>query len=234
MPALAALDRVLRTRVFYACVFVACLVPGVLVAWHFYDAVTTGNIEVLGADPVKETLHRTGFYALTLVLCALAVTPLRRFLGLNGLQRVRRMVGVWAFAYACLHLSTYLVFDQLCYSNSTCQWHDIGVDFTRRPFIYMGLIAFLLLLVLAVTSTNGWIRRLGKRWTTIHRAIYVAAFAAVIHYKWGQKSDFRLPFTYLGVLVALMGARVVLTVRKRRSAALARARRGSDRPTDRA
>ena len=211
----AEIDRVLRTRWFYWAVFAACLMPGAILGWQFYQAAVNGVMGSLGADPVKETLHTLGLYALTLVLVALAVTPLRRFFGLNGLQRVRRMIGVWAFAYAVLHVTTYLTFDQLCYSPSTCQWHDVWVDFTKRPFIFMGLLAFTILLVLAVTSTNGWIRRLGKRWTTIHRWIYVAAVAAVIHFKWGQKSDFRLPFTYLGILLLLLGARVVLTVQKR-------------------
>ena len=225
MTAPAAVDRALKARAFSWAVFVACLVPGLVLAWSFYQAATGTNPDALGPDPVKETLHTTGRYALTLVLLALTVTPARRFLGLNGLQKVRRMLGLWGYTYAVLHVSTYLVFQQLCYSPSTCQWHDIWVDFTKRQFTFVGLLAFTLLTILAVTSTNGWIRRLGKRWTTIHRAVYVAAVAAVVHFVWGQKSDIRLPLVYAAALAVLLGARVVLTIQKRRLRA-AGARRG--------
>jgi sulfoxide reductase heme-binding subunit YedZ len=222
MTLLAPVDRVLRTRAFYWSVFAACLIPGAILAWQFYQAATGAKPDALGSDPVKETLHTTGRYAITLVLLALTVTPARRFLGLNALQKVRRMVGVWGFVYATLHLSTYLIFDQLCYSPSTCQWHDIWVDFTKRKFTFMGLTAYTVLLLLAVTSTNGWIRRLGKRWTSLHRWIYVGAVAAAIHFVWGQKSAIRLPLEYSAVLAVLLGARVVLTIQKRQAKAAQR------------
>jgi sulfoxide reductase heme-binding subunit YedZ len=215
MPVSSAVDRVLRTRFFYWSAFVACLLPGLVLAWKFGQAATGAAPDALGPDPVKETLHTTGRYALTLVLLALSVTPARRFFGLNGLQKIRRMLGLWSFSYAVLHVSTYLVFDQLCYSPSTCQWHDIWVDFTKRQFTFVGLLAFSILLLLALTSTNGWIRRLGKRWQTIHRLVYVAAIAAVVHFIWGQKSDIRLPLEYATVLALLLGARVYLSWRKR-------------------
>jgi sulfoxide reductase heme-binding subunit YedZ len=215
MPVSSAVDRVLRTRFFYWSAFTACLLPGLVLAWKFGQAATGAAPDALGPDPVKETLHTTGRYALTLVLLALSVTPARRFFGLNGLQKIRRMLGLWSFSYAVLHVSTYLVFDQLCYSPSTCQWHDIWVDFTKRQFTFVGLLAFSILLLLALTSTNGWIRRLGKRWQTIHRLVYVAAIAAVVHFIWGQKSDIRLPLEYATVLALLLGARVYLSWRKR-------------------
>jgi len=211
----SAVDRVLRTRAFYWTAFVACLLPGVVLAWKFGQAATGATPDALGPDPVKETLHTTGRYALTLLLVALTVTPARRFLGLNGLQKARRMFGLWSFTYAVLHVSTYLVFDQLCYSPRTCQWHDIWVDFTKRQFTFVGLLAFSILLVLALTSTNGWIRRLGKRWQAIHRLVYVAAVAAVVHFVWGQKSDIRLPLEYATVLALLFIARVYLSWQKR-------------------
>jgi sulfoxide reductase heme-binding subunit YedZ len=220
----SAVDRVLRTRVFYWTAFAACLLPGLVLAWKFVQAATGATPDALGPDPVKETLHTTGRYALTMLLVALSVTPARRFFGLNGLQKARRMFGLWSFTYAVLHVSTYLVFDQLCYSPSTCQWHDIWVDFTKRQFTFVGLLAFSILLVLALTSTNGWIRRLGRRWQTIHRLVYVAAVAAVVHFIWGQKSDIRLPLEYAGVLALLFGARVYLSWQKRRGLALPRKR----------
>lgn len=219
------LDRVLRTRAFYWTVFVACLVPGLILAWRFSQAAFGVNPDALGADPVKETLHTTGRYALTLVLLALTVTPVRRFFGLNGAQKVRRMLGLWGFTYAVLHVTTYLVFDQLCYSPSTCQWHDIWVDFTKRQFTFVGLLAFSILLILALTSTNGWIRRLGKRWQTIHRLVYVAAVAAVIHFIWGQKSNIRLPLVYAAILAVLLAARVYLSWQKRTAGLRVKARR---------
>jgi sulfoxide reductase heme-binding subunit YedZ len=211
----SAVDRVLRTRVFYWTAFAACLLPGLVFAWRFVQAATGAAADALGPDPVKETLHTTGRYALTLLLVALSVTPARRLFGLNGLQKARRMFGLWSFTYAVLHVTTYLVFDQLCYSPRTCQWHDIWVDFTKREFTFVGLLAFSILLVLALTSTNGWIRRLGKRWQTIHRLVYVAAVAAVVHFIWGQKSDIRLPLEYAGVLALLFGARLYLSWQKR-------------------
>lgn len=223
MPAPPAVDRALRTRWFYWGVFAACLGPGLVLAWQFYQAVAGTNPDALGPDPVKETLHTTGRYALTLLLLALTVTPARRFLGLNALQKIRRMLGLWSFSYAAVHVTTYLVFDQLCYSPSTCQWHDIWVDFTKRQFTFVGLLAFSILLLLALTSTNGWIRRLGKRWQTIHRLVYVAAVAGVVHFIWGQKSNIRLPLVYAAILAVLLGARVVLSLQKR-AAAHARAR----------
>jgi sulfoxide reductase heme-binding subunit YedZ len=212
---LNGLDRALRTRAFYWMVFAAPLVPGLVLAWQFYQAAAGTNPDALGADPVKETLHTTGRYALTLLLLALTVTPARRLLGLNALQKVRRMLGLWSFTYAALHVTTYLVFDQLCYSPTTCQWHDIWVDFTKRQFTFVGLVAFSILCLLALTSTNGWIRRLGKRWQTIHRLVYVAAVAAVVHFIWGQKSNIRLPLVYAGLLTLLLLARVYLSWQKR-------------------
>jgi sulfoxide reductase heme-binding subunit YedZ len=212
----SAVDRVVRTRAFYWTAFAACLLPGLVLAWKFVQAATGATPDALGPDPVKETLHTTGRYALTMLLVALSVTPARRFFGLNGLQKARRMFGLWSFTYAVLHVSTYLVFDQLCYSPSTCQWHDIWVDFTKRQFTFVGLLAFSILLVLALTSTNGWIRRLGKRWQRIHRLVYVAAVAAIVHFIWGQKSDIRLPLEYAAVLAVLLGARMYLSVQKRR------------------
>jgi sulfoxide reductase heme-binding subunit YedZ len=215
MSGSSAVDRVLRTRAFYWTAFAACLMPGLVLAWRFAQAATGAAPDALGPDPVKETLHTTGRYALTMLLVALSVTPARRFFGLNGLQKARRMFGLWSFTYAVLHLSTYLVFDQLCYMPSTCQWHDIWVDFTKRQFTFVGLLAFSILLLLALTSTNGWIRRLGKRWQTIHRFVYVAAVAAVVHFVWGQKSDIRLPLAYAAMLALLLGARVYLSWQKR-------------------
>jgi sulfoxide reductase heme-binding subunit YedZ len=126
------------------------------------------------------------------------------------------MLGVWSFTYALLHLTSYLVFDQLCYSIATCEFRAIKDDILKRRFIFAGMLAFAILLPLAITSTSGWVRRLKKNWQRLHRLVYVAAGAAVVHYMWIQKSDIRVPLRYAVVLALLLGIRVFFAVRKRR------------------
>ena len=142
-------------RLFKPAVFVAAAVPGVRLAYRVY----TGD---LGVDPLATLEHTSGRDALLLLFCALAVTPIRRLTGWNRVQSVRRMLGLWAFFYALVHVSFYLVFDQLCYSAATCQFNAIWEDILKRRFIFVGQTAFAILLVLALTSTKGWMRRLSK------------------------------------------------------------------------
>jgi sulfoxide reductase heme-binding subunit YedZ len=162
----------------------------------------------LGVDPNITLLHETGEDALGFLVASLCVTPVRRIFKINRAQIVRRLLGVTAFFYALAHVTMYLVFDQLCYSASTCDTHAIWVDLLKRKFIFMGMVAFTILTVLAITSTTGWIRRLKKRWTTLHRLVYAAAIAGVIHYIWGQKSDISEPLRWGGYVVVLLGIRV--------------------------
>lgn len=173
-------------------IFVAALVPlGLLVS----DAVA----DALGPNPVEAIRLRTGDWTLRFLLITLAVTPVRRLSGWNALIRVRRMLGLFAFFYACLHLITYLWLDQGFY------WSGIVEDVVERPYITIGVASFLLLVPLAATSTNGMVRRLGgKRWRRLHRLVYPAAFAGVFHYLWLVKADTREPLIYLAVLVGLM------------------------------
>ena len=156
----------------------------------------------LGTDPVAAITHTTGDWALRLLLATLAMTPLRRLLGAPWPIRFRRLLGLYAFFYACLHFATYLVLDLGGY------WAQIFADIAKRPYITVGFTAWLLLLPLAITSTKGWIRRLGRRWGQLHRLVYVAAVLGVLHFVWLVKSDLREPLIYAAVLALLLGMRV--------------------------
>ena len=218
MNRLASLvDRLAGWRFFKPLVFLACLMPGAWLAFRSYQAFGLGHELALGVDPVKTFEHETGLTALTLLLITLSITPVRRLLHANRLQRVRRMLGVWSFTYAFIHLCMYLVFDQSCYSLATCDFHATWEDLVKRRFIFVGMTAFTILLALAITSTNGWVRRLKKNWQRLHRLAYVAAAAAVIHFVWIQKSDFREPFRFGFWLLVVLLIRVGLTIQKRRA-----------------
>ncbi len=181
-------------------VFLLCLAPLFRLAWRVWNQDVTAN-------PTEFIQHFTGDWAIRLIVATLAVTPLRKLLGVPGLIRFRRMIGLFAFFYACLHVLTYLWLDKLF--DFPAMLKDVG----RRPFITAGFAAFVCLVPLAVTSTAGWIRRLGgKRWRRLHSLVYVTAIAAVVHYYWLVKSDIRQPMLY-GTLVALLLAwRVVSRV----------------------
>jgi methionine sulfoxide reductase heme-binding subunit len=218
MPAVSdAVNAFLKSRWFYPAVFVACAWPGAVLLWNALPlllplALPTVSLPWegdLGVNPVETLLHRTGKTAVTILLVALAVTPIRRLTGWNRVQLVRRMVGVWSFVYALCHFATYVVFDKLG------DLQAITEDVFKRKFIFSGMAAFVILLVLAATSTGGMIRRLGKRWLTLHRLVYVAGLAAIIHFVWGQKADIRQPLGYAFALVVLLGYRVVLATRQR-------------------
>lgn len=211
------LAAVTNWRFFKPAVFVACLVPGVLLAISLTQVLTGTNVEALGVDPKMTLLHETGQTALELLLITLSITPIRRLFKVNRLQMVRRMLGVWAFTYALLHLTTYLVFDQLCYSWSTCDFRATWQDILKRPFIFVGQAAFLILLTLAVTSTSGWVRRLKKNWQRLHRLVYVAAVLGIVHFIWIQKSDIREPLWWGAYLLLLFGLRLYFSAQRRRA-----------------
>jgi sulfoxide reductase heme-binding subunit YedZ len=190
-------------------VFLLCLAPLFRLAWRMWNQDVTAN-------PTEFIQHFTGDWAIRLIVATLAVTPLRKLLSVPGLIRFRRMIGLFAFFYACLHVLTYLWLDKLF--DFPAMLKDVG----RRPFIAAGFAAFVCLVPLAVTSTAGWIRRLGgKRWQRLHSLIYVTAIAAVAHYYWLVKSDIRQPMLY-GTLVALLLAWRVVS-RAIRNGALPRA-----------
>ena len=152
----------------------------------------------LTANPIEFITHLTGNWAIRFLIFTLCITPFRKLLRLPELIRFRRMLGLFAFFYVCLHFLTWLVIDQ------QFNLHDMWADVVKRRFITVGFTGFVLLIPLAITSTAGWIRRLGgKRWQQLHRAVYIAAICGVIHYYWLVKSDIRMPVFY-GALVGLL------------------------------
>lgn len=205
-------------RFFKPVVFVACLSPAIWLGYRAWRFFLGGDVTALGVDPSATLEHETGKTALIILLITLSVTPLRRLLGVNRLQIVRRMLGVWSFTYAALHVSIYLVVDQLCYSPQTCEFSAIWQDVLKRRFIFAGATAFVILSSLAITSTTGWQRRLRKNWQRLHRLVYVAAVAAIVHFVWIQKSDIREPLRWGFFLAVLLGLRVVFAIQKRRRA----------------
>jgi methionine sulfoxide reductase heme-binding subunit len=171
-------------------VWTFCLTPLAYLLWLAWK-------NELGANPIERVTHFTGDWTLRLIIITLAITPLRKLLRQPELIRFRRLIGLFAFFYACLHFLTYVVLDHYF------DFHEMLADVVKRPYITAGFTGFVLLIPLAVTSTSGWIRRLGgKRWQQLHRLIYVTAIAGVIHYYWLVKSDIRLPVFY-GCLVAV-------------------------------
>lgn len=153
----------------------------------------------LGANPIAEAMNRLGFWTLTLLLATLAPTPIQIVTGWKWPLRLRRMLGLETFLYVCLHFAVYLGLDQFF------DWSAIGKDIVKRPFITVGFTAFVLLIPLAITSTDGMVRRLGfVRWKRLHRLIYVAAVLGVVHFVWRVKSDLRQPLIFAGVLALLL------------------------------
>jgi sulfoxide reductase heme-binding subunit YedZ len=194
-----------RNQVFKPLVWIACLIPlGRLVFGAFVGS--------LGANPVERITHQTGLTTLILLLCGLAITPLRKWTGMLWLIQYRRLIGLFAFFYGSLHLLTYVWLDQNFSIRAMA--HDV----VKRPFITMGTLAWLLLLPLALTSTQKAIRALGKNWVRLHRLVYVAAAAGAIHFYWLVKRDKQEPLLYMAVLAALLGWRLAVWAAKTQKA----------------
>ena len=187
------MDRVRITKIL---IFIAALLPLAALVWRgFHDG--------LGANPIEVITHTTGDWTLRLILTTLAITPLRKLTRQYWLIGVRREIGLFAFFYALLHFTTYIWLDKFF------DLHEMIKDVYKRPFITAGFTAFVLLIPLAITSTAGWIRRLGgKNWQRLHRLIYVSAIVGVIHYIWLVKADVRKPLQYAFVLSVLLLYRV--------------------------
>jgi methionine sulfoxide reductase heme-binding subunit len=200
-------------------VFAACLVP---LAWLTCGAFGWFGAS-LGADPVKELEHECGKTALNLLLLTLAVTPVRELTGQPQLLRLRRMLGLFAFFYVVLHFTIYVVLDL------ELNFATLGADIAKRPYITIGFGALLLLVPLAVTSTNGMMRRLGRRWQSLHRLVYLIAILGVWHFYWQVKRDVREPLIYAAILAALLGYRVVRARVRQRDAAAPVARAAAAR-----
>lgn len=177
-------------------VFVGCLIPLGLLGWDAY----TDN---LGANPIEVITRSTGSWTLAFLLITLSITPLRKFSGWHWLTRLRRMFGLFAFFYASLHFATYFWLDQFF------DFAEIVKDVMKRPFITVGFLSFALLIPLALTSTSGMIRRLGRRWQQLHRLSYAIAIGGVIHFLWLVKADIRRPLIYGFALALLLAYRLV-------------------------
>jgi sulfoxide reductase heme-binding subunit YedZ len=187
-----------KLRWFKVVVFLACLVPLGRLGWRAYS----GN---LGANPIEAITHATGDWTLIFLLITLAITPLRKLTNQLWLIRFRRMSGLFAFFYGTLHFLTYIWLDKFF------DVHEMLADVAKRRFITAGFTGFVLLIPLAITSTSGWIRRLGgRRWNLLHRLIYFSAMAGVVHYVWLVKADLRKPLEYALVLSILLGYRLVV------------------------
>jgi len=195
-------------------VFVASLVPAI---W-LVRAALAGN---LGADPLAEITHQTGDWTIRFICLTLAVTPFRRLSGWNESIRFRRMLGLFAFFYGSIHFLIYVVADRFAglveFPQGIVSWDtasrlmaSIWDDIYKRPYITVGFTALVLMLPLALTSTAGWIRRLGgRRWQALHRLIYATAILGVVHYWWLVKADIRSPAMYAAITAALLGFRVL-------------------------
>lgn len=179
---------------------VNALVPLALLLWDLYH-------KQVGANPLEFVTRTTGMLTLVFLTLSLAVTPLRKITGLNSLVKFRRMLGLFAFFYGFLHLTTYIWFDRFFNLKSTF------TDIAQRPFIAVGMLAFVLMTPLAITSTNRMVKRLGaRRWQKLHRLVYVAGIAGVLHFWLLVKSDTRLPLTFAFVLMLLLGHRIFVKV----------------------
>jgi sulfoxide reductase heme-binding subunit YedZ len=185
-------------------VFLACFIPLGLLGFNAY----TDN---LGANPIEVITRSTGTWTLVFLLLTLAVTPLRKLSGWQWLIKQRRMLGLYAFFYACLHFSTYIWLDQFF------DWQGMVQDVVKRPFITVGFTSFILLIPLALTSTTGMIRCLGKHWQSLHRLVYLIALGGVVHYLWLVKADHKQPLIYGVILTLLLGYRAVVKWRPKHS-----------------
>lgn len=205
------MNKILTSKWTKVVVFVVCLGPAAWLVWR-------GVHQDLTADPIKYITHFTGDWILRFLVITLAITPLRKLLHVPQLIRFRRMFGLFAFFYAFLHFSTWIGLDQ------TFNWAAMWADVMKRPFITVGFTGFVLLIPLALTSTAGWIRRLGgKRWQMLHRLIYATAVLGVIHYYWLVKSDVRKPLEYAFLVGILLAWRIGSWLMSRRKRSVPRA-----------
>src|SRR6185295_9487376 len=179
-------------------VFVNALIPLVLLLWDLYQ-------NRVGPNPLQFVTTTTGMLTLIFLSLTVAITPLRKIFGVNSLVKLRRMLGLFAFFYGSLHLVTYIWFDR------SFNFNNVVTDVVKRPFILAGMLAFLLMVPLAITSTNKMVKRLGgKRWAKLHRLVYLSVIAAVVHFWMLVKSDTRLPLTFAFIVLFLLGYRLLV------------------------
>jgi len=197
-------------------VWIVALTPALLLGW---DALRDN----LSANPIEEITDRTGFWTLTMLAATLAITPIRLLTGRHWIVKFRRLVGLFAFFYASLHLSTYIFLDRFL------EFGTVLEDVAERPFITVGFATWLILFSLAFTSTRGWIRRLGKKWQRLHRLVYLAVGLGCLHFYWGVKADTRVPLIFIAIFSALLALRIPPIKRGISAIGRARPRRTRDR-----
>lgn len=207
-------------------VFLVCLIPAAQIAWNLYRVVTgTGGLTALGANPIQEVEILTGLWTLRFLAITLAVTPVREVSGLGQLSKFRRMFGLFTFFYACIHVSMWVGVDWYF------DWRAMGDEIVKHKYILVGMLTFLLLIPLAVTSTNAMVRRLGgKRWAKLHRLVYLAAIGGTVHYLWAVKKDTFFPLAYFATFLVLLGYRAFYVLRDRRTRARANRGAGTGQP----
>jgi len=192
----------MKPRYLKPVLFLACLLPLARLGWKAFNS-------GLGANPIQVITFSTGTWTLVFLLVTLSITPVRKLTGQYWLIQYRRMVGLFAFFYGCLHFTTYIWLDQFF------DLHSVYKDIYKRPFITVGFTAFVLMIPLAATSTKWAIRKLGKRWQTLHRLIYISAIAGVVHFLWAVKLDKRKPEIYASILALLLLYRLAFWYRNR-------------------
>jgi methionine sulfoxide reductase heme-binding subunit len=206
------LNSFLTSKWTKALVFVLCCVPLGVLLWDAFHNGLAGfpdNMD-FGANPIEFITHRTGDWTIRFIVITLAITPLRQILRQPQLIRFRRMLGLFAFFYGCLHFATWIGLDK------NFDWAEMWKDVLKRRFITVGFTALVLMIPLALTSTTGMIRRLGgKRWRALHRLIYVSAILGVIHYYWLVKSDHRKPLMYAAFVAILLAWRLAIWFKDR-------------------
>ena len=202
-------------------VFALCLVPLAWLAWETWH-VFQGSL-ALGANHIRELEIQTGLWTLRFLAITLAVTPVRQLSGIGVLARYRRMFGLFTFTYACVHLSMWVGVDWFF------DWREMGGEIAKHKYILVGMATFLMLVPLAVTSTKGWVRRLGgARWARLHQLVYVCAITGTVHYLWAVKKDTLFPLVYFTIFAALLGYRVWQRVRQSLTKRAPRAAQAAD------
>jgi sulfoxide reductase heme-binding subunit YedZ len=203
---LGGVDR--QPKGFGALMIAVAVAPALWLAFAVYSDFARGT-RFLGSDPIKAAEHGYGEMTMRLLLATLAITPLRRLTGWNWLAKHRRTLGLLAFVYGVLHLTVWAIIDVQLVIDDLVGWDVVKTDLLKRPFITIGMLALLLMLPLAVTSTKGMIKRLGKSWAKLHRLVYGIAVLGLVHFWMAVKLDWREPLVYGAVLAALLGWRVV-------------------------
>lgn len=198
----AAKNAAIVGRILKPAIWIGALTPAAVLGVRFLR-------DDLTANPIELLTNWTGYATLVLLMTTLAVTPVRRVTGWNPVVRTRRLLGLFAFFYATLHFLIYVVLDQFFW------WEGIIDDVIERPYITVGFSAFVLLIPLAITSTRGWIRRLGKRWQKLHRLVYLIGALGVLHFFWKVKADTRQPLIFAAILAVLLLARILPAIRTR-------------------